>query len=64
MRQIHLEVLDHLILGAQAQQGREILEELQIQDHLGDKLEVGEVVLVLQEEQALSKVKVVTVIYG
>ena len=26
VRQIHLEVLDHLILGAQAQQGREILE--------------------------------------
>jgi hypothetical protein len=63
-QQIHLATQDQLILEVQVQLDKEILAELQIQDHPLDKLEVGAVVLVLQEEQVPCKVKVVTVMHG
>ena len=52
------------ILGVQAQVDKEILEELQIQEQVADSMVAAAVALVLQEEQALSKVKVVTVMHG
>jgi hypothetical protein len=63
-QQIHLVFLVLQILEAQVQLDKEILAELQIQDHPGDKLEVGVAAPVLQEEQVPCKDKVVTVMHG
>ena len=52
------------IREVQAQVDKEILEELQIQEQVADSMVAAAVALVLQEEQALSKVKVVTVMHG
>ena len=63
-QEIHLEVLDRLILGAQAQQGREILEQLQIQEQVADSMLVVVVALALPEEQVRCKVTAATVMHG
>jgi hypothetical protein len=64
VQQIHPVVLDHIMLGAQAQQDKEIQVAHQIQEQVADSMVAVEVVLVLQAERVRSKVKVVTVMHG
>ena len=63
-QEIHLAASDQLILGAQAQRGREILEELQIQEQVADSMAVEAAALVLREKLKHYKDMAVMVIYG